>query len=118
MAPEESLTPIAIKNNTFLKLILLEHTPLLTCFGFVTRHKWLVSRIINIRKVLCLIDVGVRSSQGALAGTAGFWVSVYMVHGLEVDGAGFTEVELVCAARKYLEDERHILEEEGGHLPD
>ena len=27
-----------------LKLILLEQMPLLTCFGFVTRQKWLVSR--------------------------------------------------------------------------
>jgi hypothetical protein len=28
------LTPMSIKNNTFLKLILIEHTPLLTCFEF------------------------------------------------------------------------------------
>jgi hypothetical protein len=38
---EPLLTPISIKNNRFLKLILLEQTPLLTCFGFVTRQKWL-----------------------------------------------------------------------------
>ena len=57
------LTPISIKKNPFLKLILLEQTPLLTCFGFVTRKKWLVSRRINLRKALFLIDVGVKISQ-------------------------------------------------------
>ena len=41
------LTPISIRNDRFLKLILLEQTPLLTCFGFVTRQKRLVSRRIN-----------------------------------------------------------------------
>ena len=54
------LTPIPIKNNPFLKLILLEQTPLLTCFGFVTSQKWLVSRRINLRKASFLIDVGVK----------------------------------------------------------
>ena len=53
------LTPISIKTNPFLKLILLKHTPPLTCFGFETPQKWLVSRRIKIRKVLFLIDVGV-----------------------------------------------------------
>ena len=47
-----SLTPTSIGNNYFLKSILLERTPLLTRFGFVTRQKWLVSRRINLRKVL------------------------------------------------------------------
>jgi hypothetical protein len=46
------LTPISIKNNPFLELIILEQTPLVTCFGFVTRQTWLVSRRINLRKVL------------------------------------------------------------------
>ena len=55
-----TLTPISIKNNPFLKLIILEQTPLLTCFGFVTRQKWLVSRRINLRKALLSIDVGVK----------------------------------------------------------
>ena len=54
------LTPISIKNNPFLRLILLEQTPLLTCFGLVTPQKWLVSRRINLRKALFLIDVGVK----------------------------------------------------------
>ena len=54
------LTPISIKNNPFLKLILPEQTSLLTCFGYVTRQKWLVSRRININKALFLIDVGVK----------------------------------------------------------
>ena len=54
------LTPISIKNNPFLKLILIEQTPLLTCFGFVTRQKWLVLRRFNLKKALLLIDVGVK----------------------------------------------------------
>ena len=58
------LTPISIKNNRFLKLILLEQTPLLTCFGFETRQKWLLSRRINLRKRLFLIDVGVGGVPG------------------------------------------------------
>ena len=36
------LTPTSIKFNYFLKLIILEHKPLLTCFGFVKSQKWLV----------------------------------------------------------------------------
>ena len=55
-------TPVSIKNNPFLKLILLEQTPLLTCFGFVASQKWLVSRRINLRKALFSIDVGVKIS--------------------------------------------------------
>ena len=39
-------------------MILLEHNPLLACFGFVKSQKWLVSRKINLRKRLNLIDVG------------------------------------------------------------
>jgi hypothetical protein len=58
--PMPILTPILIKNHPCLKLILLEQAPLLTCFGFVTRQKWLVSRRINLRKTLILIDVGVK----------------------------------------------------------
>jgi hypothetical protein len=52
LRPALILTPIWIKNKPFLKVILLEQTPLLTCFGFVTRQKWLVSRRINLRKAL------------------------------------------------------------------
>ena len=51
------LTPTSIKFNRFLKSILLEHKPLLACFGFVTSPKWLVSGKINLRKRLNLIDV-------------------------------------------------------------
>ena len=54
------LTPASIKFNSFLKSILLENKPLLACFGFVTRQKWLVSTKINFRKRLNLIDVGVK----------------------------------------------------------
>ena len=43
------LTPESITFNRFLKLILLEHKPLLACFGFVTRQKWLVSGKINFK---------------------------------------------------------------------
>ena len=53
-----TLTPESIKFNRFLKLTILEHKPLLACFGFVTSQKWLVSREINLRKRLNLIDVG------------------------------------------------------------
>jgi hypothetical protein len=53
------LTPISIRNDRFLKLILLEQTPLLTFFGFVARPKGLVPRRIGLRKRLFLIDVGV-----------------------------------------------------------
>ena len=56
-----TLTPISIKNNLLLKLILLEQTPLLTCCGFVTRQKWLVLRRTKLRKALFLIDVGVKT---------------------------------------------------------
>ena len=52
------LTPISIEFNRFIKLILLEHKPLLACFGFVTSQKWLVSRKISLRKRMNLIDVG------------------------------------------------------------
>jgi hypothetical protein len=52
------LTPTSIKCNRVLKLILLEHKPLLACFSFVTRQKWLISVKINLRKRLNLIDVG------------------------------------------------------------
>ena len=45
--PVPLLTPESIKFNRFLKLILLEHKPLLACFGFLRRQKWLVSRKIN-----------------------------------------------------------------------
>ena len=38
------------RHNPFLKLILLEQTPLLTGFGFGARQKWLVPRIINLKK--------------------------------------------------------------------
>jgi hypothetical protein len=54
------LTPISIKNNSFLNLIILEQQPLLSCFGLVTRQKRLVSRRINLREALFLIDVGVK----------------------------------------------------------
>ena len=50
-----------MQNNSILELILLEQTPLLTCFGFVTLQKWRVSRRINLKKTLSLIDVGVKS---------------------------------------------------------
>ena len=60
LLPLEVLTPESIKFNRFLKLIPLEHKPLLACFGFVTRQKWLVSRKINLRKRLNLIDSGVK----------------------------------------------------------
>ena len=52
------LTPTSIKFNRFLKSILLEHKPLLACFGCVTSPEWLVSGKINLRKRLSLIDVG------------------------------------------------------------
>jgi len=52
------LTPELIKFNRFIKLILIEHKPLLACFGFVTSQKWLVSGKISFRKRLNLIDVG------------------------------------------------------------
>ena len=52
------LTPTSIKFNRFVKLILIKPKPLLACFGFVTRQKWLVSRKFNLRKRLNLIDVG------------------------------------------------------------
>ena len=52
------LTPTSIKFNRFRKLILLEHKPLLACFGFMTSQKWLVLGKINLRKRLNLIDVG------------------------------------------------------------
>ena len=58
------LTPTLIKNNSFLKLIHLKNTPLSTCFGFVTRQKWLVSIRVNLRKALFLIDVGVKIRAG------------------------------------------------------
>ena len=51
-------TPTSIKFNRFLKFILLEHKPLLACFGFVTSQKGLVSVKINLRKRLILIDIG------------------------------------------------------------
>ena len=57
-------TPQSIKSNRFLKLILLEHKPLLTCFGFVRRQKWLVSTEFNFRKRLHLIDCGVEGGGG------------------------------------------------------
>ena len=60
------LIPTSIKNNPFLKLILLEQTPLLTCSGCVPGQKWLVSRRINLRKALLLIDVGVNIGRHAL----------------------------------------------------
>ena len=53
-APDPSSAPTSIKFNRFLKLILLEHKPLLACFGFVTRQKWLVSRKVNLTKRLNL----------------------------------------------------------------
>ena len=53
------LSPESIEFNRFLKLILLEHTPLLACFGFVTRQKWRVSIKISVRKRLNLNDSGV-----------------------------------------------------------
>ena len=52
------LSPTSIKFNRFLKLILIEHKPLLACFGFMTSQKWLVSGNINLRKRLNLIEVG------------------------------------------------------------
>ena len=58
-----NLIPISIKNNPFLKLILLEQTPLLTCFVFATRQKWLISKRINLRKALFSIDVGVENGK-------------------------------------------------------
>ena len=58
MTPWPLLTPTSIKFNRFLKLIVLEHTPFLACFGFMTSQKWLVSGEINLRKRLNLIDVG------------------------------------------------------------
>ena len=60
------LTPTSILNCPFLKLILLEQTPLLTCF--LTRQKWLVSRRINLRKASSLIDVGVEILCGGFRG--------------------------------------------------
>ena len=54
------LTPTSIKFNRFVKLILVDHMPLLACFGFMTSQKWLVSVKINLRKRLNLIDVGVK----------------------------------------------------------
>ena len=36
--------PTSIKFNRFIKLILLEHKPLLACFGFATRQKWPFSK--------------------------------------------------------------------------
>jgi hypothetical protein len=52
--------PESIKFNSSLKLTLLEHKPLLACFGFVTRQKYLVSRKNDLRKRLNLIDSGVK----------------------------------------------------------
>ena len=57
-----SLTPTLIKFNRFLKLILIERKPLLACFGFLKRQKWLVATKIDLRKRLNLIDVGVKSA--------------------------------------------------------
>ena len=54
----QDLTPKSTKFYRFLQLILLEHKPLLACFGFMTSQKWLVSRIINLRERWNLIDVG------------------------------------------------------------
>ena len=67
-----SSTPQSIKFNRFLKLILLEHKPLLACFGFVTRQKWFVSKQINLRKRLKLIDFRVKSGRGKLSSRSGF----------------------------------------------
>ena len=44
----------------FLKLILLEHTPLLACFTFGVRSKLLLFRSINFRKQYFYIDIGVK----------------------------------------------------------
>ena len=57
----QSLTPTSIKFNRFLKFILLEHKPLLACFGFETSQKWLVSVKVNLRKQQNLIDIGAES---------------------------------------------------------
>ena len=54
------LTPISIQRYYFLKLILLEHTPLLACFVFVVRPKVLLVRRINLRKQYFYIDIGVK----------------------------------------------------------
>jgi len=43
-------------------MIFLENKPLLACFGFVTSQKWLVSKKINLRKRLNLIDVGAENT--------------------------------------------------------
>ena len=51
----------------FLKLIPLEHTPLLACFVFVVRPKLLLFRRINFRKQHFYIDIGVKI-QGAVGG--------------------------------------------------
>ena len=76
-----SLTPTSIKFNRFLKLILLEHKPLLACFGFVTSQKRLVSREINLRKRLNLIDVGALSEGGSVRGAA-TWVQGFRFGGV------------------------------------
>jgi hypothetical protein len=65
------LTLESIQFNHFLKLILLEHKLLLACFGFVARQTWIVSRKINVRKRLNLIDSGVKIGLGTLAGSHG-----------------------------------------------
>ena len=61
----QRVTPISIENDHFLKLILREQTPLLTCFGTETRQQWLLPRRINLRKAVFSIDVGVKLEQSA-----------------------------------------------------
>ena len=61
------LTPTSIKSNRLLKLILLENKPLLACFGFVTRQKWLVSTKIDFKKASFLIDIGVKLRRSSIA---------------------------------------------------
>ena len=52
------LTTTSIQKYCFLKLIILEHKPLLAYFGFATRQKWLDSRRMHSRKQPFYIDVG------------------------------------------------------------
>ena len=54
------LTPISILKYCFLKLILLEYTPLLACSVFVVRPKLLLFRRVNSRKQYFYIDIGVK----------------------------------------------------------
>jgi hypothetical protein len=87
------LTPESIKFNRFLKLILLEHKPLWACFGFVKRQKWLVSRKINLRQVLNLIDSGVKDGAREQPDQPGIIFSVSLLSSLELRGKKIYEPE-------------------------